>query len=283
MENSAENGRFSPDTDLKSIGDVLRSKREKLSYSLEHVSEITKINLTYLRNIEEGKLDKSTGLIFIKGFIRNYAKLLGLDSDWMIKTLDQVYVFDKSQNILATPKLDETKKNRASLYLFLGLIALIAVSVEFFYWNSNFFSQSPPDTKVVEAVQEIDSGSDPQKDEVVIQAVVGRDEFESVTAEKRESTETMVNRLLHPLNLVLVAKSNDWIRLVVDKQEAKEILLTKGEKLKWPANQEYDLTMTTGNSATIHLNGEEIEVEDSAKDRLFQMKLDNFSLTRLNN
>ena len=59
--------------------------------------------------------------------------------------------------------------------------------------------------------------------------------------------------------------------------------LTTGKKLEWPADEEYDLIMTTGSSATIHLNGEEIEVKESAKNQLLRMKLNKFSLTQLNN
>ena len=82
-----------PNTDLNSIGIALRNKREELSYTLEHVSEITRINLTSLRNIEEGNLDNLSGLVFVKGFIRNYAKLLGVDSNWMMEVLNNVYLF----------------------------------------------------------------------------------------------------------------------------------------------------------------------------------------------
>ena len=78
-------------SDLLSIGAILRKKREEHSYTLEHVSEITRITLTCLRNIEEGNLDALPGLVFVRGFIRNYAKLLGLESDWMIEALNQTY------------------------------------------------------------------------------------------------------------------------------------------------------------------------------------------------
>ncbi|MBU3914471.1 helix-turn-helix domain-containing protein, partial [bacterium] len=66
-------------TDLKSIGRILKKKREEHTYTLEHVSEITRITLTSLRNIEDGNLSDLPGLVFVRGFIRNYAKLLGLE------------------------------------------------------------------------------------------------------------------------------------------------------------------------------------------------------------
>ena len=80
-----------------------------------------------------------------------------------------------------------------------------------------------------------------------------------------------------------MGNSSEWIRLSVDKKNPIELLLTKGEKFEWPANEEYELIMTTGNSATIHLNGEEIEVNESQKNKLFRMKFNKFSLTQINN
>jgi hypothetical protein len=41
--------------------------------------------------------------------------------------------------------------------------------------------------------------------------------------------------------------------------------------------------MTTGNTALIHLNGEEIVDRENFKDELYQVKLNKFTLTRINN
>ena len=276
-ERTKKNTEISPVTDLKSIGNVLKSKREELSYTLEHVSEITKINQTCLRDIEEGKLDKLSGLVFVKGFIRNYAKLLGMDSDWMIEALDQAYAFNKSKTVSNNMGFNEMAKTH-NMYLFFGLIVLIVAMVGFLYWNSNFYMQPSSNIETIEPVQKI-TDDNPISDTAVTQlndSLIG-------STEEKESIETAVTRIIYPLNLVLVANSDDWIRLAIDGQEATEILLTKGQKLEWPADEEYDLTMTTGNSATIHLNGEEIEVSDSVKNQLFRMKLNRFSLTQLNN
>jgi len=282
-ENMTKNTDAQPAKDLKSIGSVLKSKREELSYTLEHVSEITRINLTSLRNIEEGKLDKLSGLVFIRGFIRNYAKLLGLESDWMIEALDQAYGPGKAQSVASKSEFNETAKNH-NFFIFSGLIVLIVGIVGFLYWNSNYNIQVSPTAETIEPVQE--SAPDQEiisiAQDVVVQAVPELDELVDPVEEK-ETMETTINRVIHPLNLVLVAKSSDWIRLTVDKQKSVELLLTKGEKFEWPADEEYDLIMTTGSSATIHLNGEEIEVNDSIKNQLFRMKLNKFSLTQLNN
>ncbi len=85
-------------TDLANIGLILKQKREEHSYTLEHVSEITRITLTNLRNIENGEIKALPGLVFVRGFIRNYATLVGVESDWMIEALNQTFTNHEQPN-----------------------------------------------------------------------------------------------------------------------------------------------------------------------------------------
>ncbi len=282
-ENNAETTDARSATDLKSIGKVLKTKREELSYTLERVSEITRISLTSLRNIEEGELDKLYGLVFVRGFVRNYAKLLGLGSDWMIEALDQAYKPNKSQVPTNKNEFNEIAKTY-NLFIFSGLIALILAIAGFLYWNSNYNNQLSSNIETIDPVQEaITENTNPGiANDVVVQTLTQLDEAVEQPEEK-ESVEAVISRVIYPLNLVLVGNSSEWIRLSVDKKNPIELLLTKGEKFEWPANEEYELIMTTGNSATIHLNGEEIEVNESQKNKLFRMKFNKFSLTQINN
>ena len=63
------------------FGDKFRKAREKKELSLDDVSNVTKISSRMLRAIEEEHFDDLPGGVFNKGFIRAYAKHLGLDSE----------------------------------------------------------------------------------------------------------------------------------------------------------------------------------------------------------
>lgn len=63
------------------FGDTFRKEREKQGISLEDVSSVTKISARMLRAIEEEHFDQLPGGVFNKGFIRTYAKHLGLNDD----------------------------------------------------------------------------------------------------------------------------------------------------------------------------------------------------------
>ena len=63
------------------FGDKFRKAREKKELSLDDVSNVTKISARMLRAIEEEAFDDLPGGVFNKGFIRAYAKHLGLDAE----------------------------------------------------------------------------------------------------------------------------------------------------------------------------------------------------------
>jgi cytoskeleton protein RodZ len=63
------------------FGDKFRKARETKELSLDDVSNVTKISARMLRAIEEEHFDDLPGGVFNKGFIRAYAKHLGLDAE----------------------------------------------------------------------------------------------------------------------------------------------------------------------------------------------------------
>ena len=63
------------------FGERLRREREMRGIKLEEISESTKIGKRNLVALEEERFDQLPGGIFNKGFVRAYAKFLGLDEE----------------------------------------------------------------------------------------------------------------------------------------------------------------------------------------------------------
>jgi cytoskeletal protein RodZ len=63
------------------FGDKFRKAREKKELSLDDVSNVTKISSRMLQAIEEEHFERLPGGVFNKGFIRAYAKHLGLNDE----------------------------------------------------------------------------------------------------------------------------------------------------------------------------------------------------------
>ena len=69
------------ETGLPSFGEKLKQEREKRKITLEQISVSTKIGTRMLQALEEDKFSQLPGGIFNKGFVRAYARFVGLDED----------------------------------------------------------------------------------------------------------------------------------------------------------------------------------------------------------
>ena len=64
-----------------SVGARLRLERELLGMSIEEIARATRIPVTSLERVENDRFDDLPGEVFVRGFLRSYAKTVGLDAD----------------------------------------------------------------------------------------------------------------------------------------------------------------------------------------------------------
>ncbi len=72
------------DSDLQTLGEILRRAREAQALSLDEVEARTRIRVKFLEALESGDLSALPSTIHAKGFLRNYAQFLNLDADQMV-------------------------------------------------------------------------------------------------------------------------------------------------------------------------------------------------------
>jgi cytoskeletal protein RodZ len=68
----------------KSLGEFLKSERERRGITIEQTSSATKIGLKILKQLEGDRYSELPALPFVRGFIRNYAKFLGIDGEKLL-------------------------------------------------------------------------------------------------------------------------------------------------------------------------------------------------------
>ncbi len=83
---------------MKNIGLKLREKREQNGLSIEEVAEDLKMRPNQIISIEEGKTEDFKDVFYLKYFIRDYAKYLGLDSEKILDDFNE-YLFDITSKI----------------------------------------------------------------------------------------------------------------------------------------------------------------------------------------
>ena len=74
-----------------SVGTLLRKIRENKNISIEEIAQKTKININVLRSLEKDELEKLPSKTYVKGFVRSYARTIGLDSEEAKTALESTY------------------------------------------------------------------------------------------------------------------------------------------------------------------------------------------------
>jgi cytoskeleton protein RodZ len=72
------------DGEPASFGNWLRRQREVREISLREIADASKISLRYLEAFEQDRFDMLPAPVFARGFLREYAKYVGLDPDEVV-------------------------------------------------------------------------------------------------------------------------------------------------------------------------------------------------------
>ncbi|MFO0671469.1 MAG: helix-turn-helix domain-containing protein [Polyangiaceae bacterium] len=67
--------------EMTSIGEFLRRQREGKRMSLSEVARVTRIPQNTLESIEGDRFDELPGEVFVRGFLKSYAKAVGVVPD----------------------------------------------------------------------------------------------------------------------------------------------------------------------------------------------------------
>lgn len=74
---------------VPSVGEQLRAGREERQLTIDQIAEMTKIKTEHVRALEAGRFDEFSALIYVRGFVRTYARLLKLDLQELMVDLDE--------------------------------------------------------------------------------------------------------------------------------------------------------------------------------------------------
>ena len=97
---------------MKDIGLKLKEKREENGVSIEEVAEDLKMRPSQIISLEEGKKEDFKDVLFLKYFIRDYAKYLGLDGEEMVDEFNE-FLFDYTSKI-PVEEIEKAKLNNVN-------------------------------------------------------------------------------------------------------------------------------------------------------------------------
>jgi len=116
-------------------GDSLREGREGKGWTVDEVA--AQLNLTPLRlsQVEAGAFDKLPGNTFARGYVRAYAKILGMDQERLVLEFDQFTGSDAvGSDVHSLGHIEEPVRYSQSILRFVSFAALVVLAVVGFYW-----------------------------------------------------------------------------------------------------------------------------------------------------
>ncbi len=120
---------------MRTVGQILKEAREEKFYTLEQVEKATKIRKELLEALEADNYSKLPPPTFVQGFIKNYAKFLGIESGKLLAIFrrefsdkkNPVEVMEAFSNPLEKRKIDITPAK------IIGMVIVLCVLSFFVY------------------------------------------------------------------------------------------------------------------------------------------------------
>lgn len=119
------------------VGAKFLELRTRKKLTLEEVSSATKIKKEFLQAIEKGDFKKLPSSTYAYGFVRNYAKFLGLDEEQATALFKREFDVEKNFDVL--PKSFAKKEEYSKTKIRLGRNLLIVMLVFIFVLGFIFF------------------------------------------------------------------------------------------------------------------------------------------------
>ena len=134
---------------MKEIGEKLKETRESMGISIEEAAEDLKLKPSQLQDIEEGNKEAFKDIFYLKYFIRDYSKYLGLDYETMVDDFNE-FLFDytskisiddikkanskskeknKVKKIISPYTIDKEKENKLPRYAIIGVTILVLLII----------------------------------------------------------------------------------------------------------------------------------------------------------
>ncbi len=132
---------------MVNVGEKLYEERVKKGHTLEEVSKATKIRASFLLAIEKGEYKKLPSGTYVHGFVRNYARFLGLPEYEILALFKRGYSEEKFQKIIPEGliKTNDFPLKRIKLAQTLKIFFLVFIALLiyiFFQYRSALFN--PP-------------------------------------------------------------------------------------------------------------------------------------------
>ena len=135
-------------------GDRLQAARISIGLTLEDVASKMHLSAGILGSLEENDFEEITAPIFVKGYLRSYARIVNLDEEDIIKQYSLYYTHNDPPILSTSNASPEINSDDARVKGTTWLIILILVGLLSFWWWSRY--QQPTQTVSLDSSESTD-------------------------------------------------------------------------------------------------------------------------------
>jgi cytoskeleton protein RodZ len=137
------------------FGSYLKHERELRGVPLDEIAQSTKISISFLRALEEGRFEDLPGEVFVKGFIRSYGQAIGSNVDELLAAYHESgskrQDTETSADISPPEEQQSVGRSGFPVQAVVGFVAALLVIVGGVYWftlKKDEKTAQPPQTQV---------------------------------------------------------------------------------------------------------------------------------------
>ena len=276
---------------IENFGSYLKHERELRGVPLEEISKITKIHIRFLEALEDNRFDELPGEVFIKGYIRSYANIIGSDVDEMLNSYEESIgnkLIEKSPNSQSKSTKPE-KKYLGFVFAGLSILALLFFTKFLILDKNNSTAKIvKPSSSILGAApkketlpkiaenssnKELAENSVPHpevsvaKKPLVVEKGLGtikpkpelQKQKNSLVVKEGETPRNMGK----PLKLTIKVKNNSWFNITIDDFRGEDFILSAGEEKSYWGNEIFRLTIGNKQGTDLTLNGKSLVIPES--------------------
>jgi cytoskeletal protein RodZ len=226
------------DAETISFGTWLRRQRELREISLREIADVTKISIRYLEALEQDRFDVLPAPVFAKGFLREYARYVGLDPDEVVNSYltaqEDVEPVDQPE-----PRGSQRRSGRlektSGLLLTFAVVILLGVVAGLAYCMERAETEAAPEPPPIAAPP--------------VQVAPARIE------EERQPRSPA-----SPLIVTIDFTGECWVEAIIDEDRQISELHVPGESLRLEAQQQVVLTLGDPEAVVVEVNGESFPI-----------------------
>ncbi len=253
------------------LGSLLREQREKMDLSHDQIGQKIRLRRAIIEAMESEAWEQLPPPVFVRGFLRSYASILGLDQEEVMRLYHQAA---PPQPEILKPLPVRRKSSRAPALVVLLILAAAACVFYFRRVQSTArdgtVKQSQPGVEPASPApgRENKSGSgqktvasffDAGVSDTAKSEVSESPPKEAISSEAVSPPASAPEKETSWMILKGAVKEKTWVSVSVDGKEKGEFIFQKGAKPEWKAKKGFEVVIGNGAGMDFDLNGKKIE------------------------